>query len=130
MNPWSSNQSQMMMVPMMMGDGGYGGFNGHSKGGKGKGGRGTKAGSGGRAKGQGKGNGGMVMQMCQPCGYEDLTWQSPQPAQPCSRCLSKDHFKNRSPRTTSRIDVRTETTFARSVAVTGIPPPLARKIVA
>ena len=97
MTKWSTNQSQMMMVPMMMGGGSYGGFEGHAShhnvprnmGGKGKGGKGAKAG--------GKGKGGMVMQMCQPCGYEDLTWQNPQPAQPCSRCLSKDHYKNQCP---------------------------------
>ena len=91
-----------MMVPAwMMGGGGYGGFDGYAshhavtenKGGKGKG-----KGKGGKgAKAGGKGKGGMVMQMCQPCGYEDLTWQNPQPEKPCSKCCSKDHTKNQCP---------------------------------
>ena len=79
----------MMMMPMNMMGGGKGGgfmpmdFGKASKAGKGR----------SKGKGKGKGKGGMMMQMCQPSSFDESAWRNPQPAHPCSRCLSKDHTK-------------------------------------
>ena len=92
MNQWHY-PSPMEMMHMIMESGGYGGVKGG--GGKGKGGKGAKAWGGGKASGKGKG--GKDLQACQPCGYDDLAWRNPQPAHPCPRCGSKDHYKNQCP---------------------------------